>query len=413
MEKLILYYLYGFLLIDTVLRFFYGSIEGGFHPGLVIRGIVFVLLIYYFIKENIFEKKINIFGLSLILAVVFFIFQMLLFNIFIKSHVYENAGGIKFIVKIFFMLLMANYVTTNAAVMKPHAINILYTNITIFLVNCIGGYFFGFGFLSYEALEDSYRGFLAGNNSSMLSFISFGFLLYTLRRRPYINSVMLLATASTFFILGTKGIFVVPFLLVMFLIYSFKEGKIKSVLFLIVCVTTLVISSLGIVENLFEQRIMANYYSQLRQSHTMLSDFQDTPLGVIAPGRFQTAQRMLTLQFQDDALYAALLGYGYRGLYDVFGRPAMMDIPMIISFYGILGFLAIYIGIFVVIVRIIRHFDFDWLSAIILSVFLYSSLGGFLMGTASMGTLFAFLLGIKYSEFLSEKMSGANNEAIA
>ena len=81
----------------------------------------------------------------------------------------------------------------------------------------------------------------------------------------------------------------------------------------------------------------------------------------------------------------------------------MMDIPMIISFYGIFGFIAIYLGIFKVIFRIMTHCEMDWVSVIIVAIFLYSSFGGFLMGIASTSTLFAFLLGTKYSEILVDK----------
>ncbi len=398
MKKLILYYLYGFLLIDTVLRYVFGYIVGGFHPGLIIRGMISILLIHYFIKQNLLPGKMNIFGLSAVLFTAVCILQIVVFNILSSDHVFEGYNSIRFSYKIVFMLLLANYVATNAYFFKPHTDRILYTNIIVFLVNCIGGYLFQIGFLGYQALADSYRGYLGGNNSSIMSFVSFGFLLYRFPRRPKINAILLISSVLTFYILGTKGVFVAVFILLLFIINQMRQFKIKRVIVSIVILfTTLgVLSFYNVTENV-QNRIMRNYYSQLSQQHMSFSDFSSVPLDVIAPGRFNIAKRMLSLQFSD-SVFPILCGYGVRGIYDVFGRPAMMDIPMIISVYGLFGFFAIYLGIFSVIFRIIIHFDLDWISVLIVAIFLYSSLGGFLMGTASMSALFAFLLGTKYSE---------------
>ncbi len=403
MKKIILYYLYGFLLIDTILRFAYGSIEGGFHPGLIIRFGISILLINYFVKENVLPKKMNIFGVSAMLFTAVCIIQIVMFNIFSSHHVCGGYDSIKFSYKIVFMLLLANYVVTNADFFKPHTDRILYANIIVFLVNCIGGYLFGVGFLSYQSLSDSYRGYLAGNNSSIMSFVSFGFLLYRFQRRPKINAILLVSTMFTFYILGTKGFFVAVFILLLFIINEIRQFKIKRIIASFAILLTIfgVLSFYNVTENI-QNRIMKNYYSQLSQSYMSLLDFSSTPLGTISPVRSDIAKRMLSLQFSDSA-FPILCGYGVRGIYDVFGRPAMMDIPMIISCYGLFGFFAIYLGIFSVIARIIIHFDLDCISALIVAIFLYSSFGGFLMGTASMSALFAFLIGSKYSEFLTDK----------
>jgi len=403
MKKLILYYLYSFLLIDTVLGYVFGYIAGGFHPGLIIRFGISILLVHYFVKENVLAKKMNIFGVSAVLFTAVCILQIFVFNIFSSHHVFEGYDSIRFSYKIVFMLLLANYVVTNGDFFKPHTDRILYANIIVFLVNCVGGYLFGLGFLSYQSLADSFRGYLGGNNSSIMSFVSFGFLLYRFQRSPKTNAILLIFSMVTFYILGTKGVFLAVFILLLFIINQMRHFKIKRIIILIVILFTTfgVLSFYNVTENI-QNRIMKNYYSQLSQSRRSFSDFSSTPLGTIAPGRFGVAKRMLALQFLDSP-FPILYGYGIRGIYDVFGRPAMMDIPMIISFYGLLGFFAIYLGIFSVIFRIIIHFDLDCISALIVAIFIYSSLGGFLMGTASMSALFAFLLGTKYSEILVEQ----------
>ena len=154
MKKLILYYLYSFLLIDTILRYAYGDIAGGFHPGLIIRFGISILLIHYFLKENLLPKKsnMNFFGVSAVLFIAVCILQLFVFNIFLSHHVFEGYDSIKFSYKILFMLLLASFVVTNADFFKPHMDRILYVNIIVLLVNCIGGYLFGVGFLSYQAL---------------------------------------------------------------------------------------------------------------------------------------------------------------------------------------------------------------------------------------------------------------------
>lgn len=401
MKKLILYYLYGFLLIDTVLRYFYGSISGGFHPGLIIRGGISILLIHYFIKQNLLPGKLNVFSVSVVLFTAVCIIQIVMFNIFSSHHVFEAYDSIRFSYKIAFMLLLANFVATNADFIKPHTDSILYTNIIVFLVNCIGGYHLHLGFGSYMWVP--YRGYLGGNNTSIMSFVSFGFLLYRFERRPVRNLILLICSTYTFYILGSKGFFVAVFILLLFIINQTRQFKIKTVIaaFAILLTVLGMLSYCNFTENV-RDRIMRNYYAQLSQTHRSFSDFSSSPLGVIAPGRFDTAKRMLSFQFSDSS-FPILFGYGVAGLYDIFGRPAMMDIPMIISFYGMFGFFAIYLGIFSVITRIMIHSDLDWISVLIVTIFLYSSIGGFLMGTASIGALFGFLLGTKYGDFLSDK----------
>lgn len=403
MKKLILYYLYGFLLIDTILRYFYGSIAGGFHSGLIIRGGISILLIHYFIKQNLLPGRMNVFGVSAVLFTAVCILQIVVFNILSSDHVFEGYNSIRFSYKIIFMLLLANFVATNAYFFKPHTDRILYTNIIVFLINCIGGYLFSVGFLSYKALADSYRGYLSGNNSSIMSFVSFGFLLYTIERRPIINLILLSLSAYTFFILGTRAFFAAAFIILIFVISQIRQLKIKTVIICFaICLVLFGILFYSNHVEMVQDRIMKNYNKHLSSRDKNISDFIATPIGVIAPVRSEIAARMLSLQFSDSA-WSILFGYGFQGRWDTFGRPSMMDIPMIISFYGIFGFIAIYLGIFKVIFRIMTHCEMDWVSVIIVAIFLYSSFGGFLMGIATTSTLFAFLLGTKYSEIFVDK----------
>jgi hypothetical protein len=402
MKKLILYYLYGFLLIDTILRYVHGDIAGGFHPGLIIRGGISILLIHYFIKQNLLPGKINIFGVSAILFTMVCVLQIVVFNILSSDHVFEGYNSIRFSYKIVFMLLLANFVYTNADFFKSHTDRILYTNIIVFLVNCIGGYLFGVGFLSYKALADSYRGYLSGNNSSIMSFVSFGFLLYKVERRLVLNLILLMGTILTFYILGTNGFFIAVFMLLLFFISYLRRAKIKIVILVLLCFVSFGGLFSDIVVKGFEERIMRMYASKLARYDRDISDIFVNPIGVIAPVRSDLAKRHLSLQFSDSTI-PIFLGYGYDGMYATVGRPAMMDILKIISFYGLLGFCSVYLCIFIVIYRIAVNFKLDYISVLIIGMFIYSSLGGFVLGASSMSTLFAFLLGIKHKDFLVDK----------
>lgn len=401
MKKLILYYLYGFLLIDTILRYAYGDIAGGFHPGLIIRGGISILLIHYFIKQNLLPGRMNIFGISTVLFTAVCILQIVVFNIFSSDHVFEGYNSIRFSYKIVFMLLLANFVYTNADFIKPHTDRILYTNIIVFLVNCIGGYLFGMGFLSYKQLTDSYRGYLSGNNSSIMSFVSFGFLLYKVEKMRVLSLILLMCAILTFYILGTNGFFIAVFMLLLFFIEYLRRAKIKIVTLLLICLVFFgYIFSNTLVEG-FKGRIMQMYYIKLTRINTNFSDILVNPLSVIAPGRYSVAKQTLSVQFSDSAL-SILIGYGYQGMYATVGRPAMMDIVKIISFYGLMGFLSVYLCIFILLYKITINFRLDCISVLIIGIFIYSSFGGFVMGASSMSTLFAFLLGVKYKDFFAK-----------
>lgn len=78
MKKIILYYLYGIILIPIVIRVFWGRLDGlQIHPGLFINGLILSLLLIYFIGK--ITKKVSngffakmIFGFTTVYFVNFF-----------------------------------------------------------------------------------------------------------------------------------------------------------------------------------------------------------------------------------------------------------------------------------------------------------------------------------------------------
>jgi uncharacterized membrane protein YfcA len=84
----------------------------------------------------------------------------------------------------------------------------------------------------------------------------------------------------------------------------------------------------------------------------------------------------------------------------IFGTDACMNPADVLFRRGIIGFLLIYISIVFI---LIKSKSLDKWFAISISIFLYGSLVGFVVGTGDGGTIFAIFLGYQYGEYYFKK----------
>ena len=388
---------------NIILRIIYGDITGGFHPGIIIKGfILLVLFIYFFIQLSKGLIPKNGFTYSILFFLIVYFLQIIFVEI--AQFNFEFLGAsFSFTIKIFLYLLITYFVFRNSEYFTEKLDNILLFNVVIVLINIICGFYFQIGGRSYEAIEDSYRGFMAGNDTSIFSFVSFGYGLFIYKKRHLLSIAILLASALAMYIIATKAFFVAGIILFLYLIFYVKI-KYKYAFFSLLGVTFIVIFSQVDFSNSIIARLFLNYDSSLAQADRMLADvsYGDSvllkTLDSIAPGRMVYGVMMLIVLF-GDSIFNILFGYGIGGIYIAFGRPPMMDILMIIGVYGLLGFLALYVPLLAVLGKLLKHKDFDLVGVLFFTILLYGSIGGFLFGAAGTISIFALLFGLMLSRY--------------
>lgn len=404
MKKIIYLYLLTINLQNIILRIIYGDITGGFHPGIVIKGFVLLaLFIYYLGQLSKGQIPKNIFTYSIIFFLIIYFLQIIIVEL-AQFNLEFFSESFSFTIKIFLYLLISYFVFKNNEYFNKKLDNILLFNVIVVLINIIGGYYFKIGGKSYESIEDSYRGFMAGNDTSIFSFVSFGYGLFLYKKNRVLSTLILTASALAMYIIATKAFFVAGIILFLYLIFDVKI-KYKYAYFIPLIVVTFIVMFLQIdFSNSILARLFLNYDSSLAQADKMLADvsYGDSlilkTLDNIAPGRMVYGVMMLIVLF-GDGIINILFGYGAGGIYVAFGRPPMMDILMIIGVYGLLGFIALYFPLLKVLGKLLKHKDFDLVGVLFLTILLYGSLGGFLFAAAGTISIFALLFGLMLSKY--------------
>jgi hypothetical protein len=402
-KKLIYIYLLTINLQNIILRIIYGPITGGFHPGIIIKGGVLIALVIYYLDQlskGLVPK--NMFTYSILFALIIYFLQIIVVEI--GQFDFQFLGqSFSYSVKIFLYVFITYFVFKNHIYFISKLDNILLFNVVVVLINIILSYYFQIGWKSYEAIEDSYRGFMAGNDTSIFSFVSFGYGLYLYKKKKFLSALIIVSSAYAMYIIATKAIFVAGIILFLFLMFGLKL-KMKYVFLPLLIVVSITMFSQIDFSNSIVERLFLNYNSSLAKSDVFMEAFavQDSfvldMLNNVAPGRIIIGVAMVVKLFTDNIINM-LLGYGVGGIFVAFGRPPMMDILMILGVYGVLGFFALYWPLLRISAKLIKSRDFDLVGVLFFTVFLYGSLGGFLLGTAGTNSIFALLFGIMISRY--------------
>lgn len=360
---------------------------------------VLLILLAYFTKQfingnlqfNIITKMII--GFSFVYGVNLFLVEMIQF---------PNAPimpSLEYTFKIFLFLLLAYYIYQNSNYYFTKIHKILLLNSLVLVSNVIIGYHFQIGWQSYQNIEDSYRGYLAGNDTSIFSFVVFGYSLYSISSsklfgRKLFFTILLISSLYSIYIIGTKAIIVAGIILILFLFHL--RLNMKNIILIALFVSALVLLIISIPS--IQERVLFNYFNNLNNSKIALMDFNNIPsnllwLNNIMPGRFLVSILLLN-QLLFDSFINIIFGYGVSGINVAFGRPPMAAFFSIIGKYGLFGFIVFYFPQLYHSVRIMKKKQFNLINVLFLSMFLYGSLGGFLYGVSNTSLMFALLFGL-------------------
>lgn len=408
MKKIVLYYLYSILFIPVVERGVFGTLDNvAFHPGIVIYILLLSLLVLDFFKHKIKYNIITymIIGFTFVYFINFFIVEIIQFSDMPLSK------SISYTLKIYLLLFMSSFIYKHLEYYKNHLNKILLINSTIVLLNIILGYTFQIGFQSYhsEGLNDSFRGFLAGNNTSIFAFTSYGFALFSFFKasevsRKIFYGLLIIISLYSMYIIATKSMFVA---VIITFLFSIRNGfKVKTLVigfFLLIFFGVSLISIPSI-----QERVFNNYLKQKIKTANQL-DVNIIPeslvwLNEVAPGRTVIGLALL-FQITNDNPLNFLFGYGVSGIYKAYGRPPMMHLFSPLGHYGLLGWLVFYLPQLLLVIKIIRKQIFSMTTVLFLGIFIYGTLGGFIYGVTSTSLLYALLLSLSLKEVKKKESS--------
>ena len=404
MRRIIFIYLCSFNIINYLLTLFGGTdtegFDAGFHPGIVIKGILTVILLLYFIfnlsKDSFYFKVI-----TPLLLLLLFIHPIVTYNDYsLSGFIFELNQSFKII-----LFIMTIYYVYNNKEYFLSKLNIIVTiNIVVVSLNLYLAYFFSFGrewTLAYQGL-DYYKGFLGGNALSVYLFIFFAYLLYNFKVNS-LNKFLFFINIGNFYILGTKSIYFTILISILFVFQNIKTNKKNAFLFLFATMLFVFIFEYTAIgekaESLYQDRVGFHYetqYQKLKDRGLIYSNPLLSVIEKITTGpRLYNAIKIINETFKSDS-WNLLFGHGANTFIknELYSK---MDPPDILYKYGIIGFLSIYGIIILSIKRTFFSSNYEFLNVIIISIAIYSSLGGFVIAAGDVAILFGFFLGLNYN----------------
>ncbi len=405
MKKIILFYLYAILLIPIFERIAFGSLDNvSFHPGIVVHVIILGLLVVDFFKHKVKQNKIlyMLVGFTLVYIVNLFVVELIQFSNL------PVARSISYTLKIYLLLFVSYFVYKHSDYYLKYLDNILLVSSIVIIVNIILGYTFQLGWQSYHSvgLEDSYRGYLAGNNTSIFAFVSFGYALFSFSKadkkiKKIFYILLLILSLYSMYLIATKSMFVA---MIIAFIFSIRNGFKMKTLIAGILLLVFVSSALILIPSV-QERVSKNYLRQKQQTMEKLNVAVIPEsllwLNEIAPGRTVIGLSVFFQLLEDNPLNF-LFGYGVVGIYEAFGRPPMMHLFSPFGHYGFLGWLVFYLPQFLLALAIIRKKIFNMTTTLFLAMFIYGTLGGFIYGVAATSILYGLLFALSLKTIKKE-----------
>jgi len=402
LKKVIFYYLASFNVINYFSILLFGSDSAGssfIHPGVIIKGLISSLLLFWYLtnKSNLKSSYYKL-GLPLIIFLILVYHPIQSYvNYSLPGFIFEYNQGFKittFILIIFFIADNKKYFIERFNI-------IMLINTLVVTMNLYLAYFFNFGKTTMYHDLGYYKGFLGGNSVSVALIIIFAFLLYSFNKSR-VYKILFFMNLFNFYILGTKSVYFIVPVLIIFLLNEIRTNSNKLFIYplAIGCLSIVfVLSSLDDkAKKIYDDRIGYHYNHEynklLTKGHIYNNPILYTLESITSGPRLYRAVN-ITSQISSSDSWIILFGHGAKD--QRVNIPASKMDPVDITYkYGLFGLLLIYGVIFVISKLIIFNKKTDLISTVILCISIYSTLGGFVMGTGDIGIFFGFFLGLSY-----------------
>jgi len=407
-KKIVLIYLYGFLVLDLLMGFLlkYLNLKFFLNPGQIVRGLLLFLLLTVLFYD--IQHRISKISKYLILLICFFLIFLSVLFLRLNSLplLFEELSHIS---KILFILILIYYVSKHYKFFSYNLEKIVQINFFVFSFSIILGYFTQAGLPTYTYIERTSKGmFYGGNPISILSLVFFTYYLFNFRFKIK-NILFVCIGLFNIHIISTKAVFIAPIIFLIYLYDRLIKAKISRkvvigcTLFPIIFISYLFVAPQVI--ELYERRyskLIERSYRAYQKRERVFETTITAPLEMIAYRRAMAAKMQTMFIFENPEFL--LLGFGHTGQTDFWIEKEMpyhdaaMDFFDVFFQYGILGSFLIFIIIFKTVFYLIKNMQSDRNSIIILIMFLYSFFAGHVISSATSGTMLALFVGIKWGE---------------
>jgi len=389
------YYLYSFLLIDSIsgfIRIYLGIANPIFNIGYWIRGPILLLFVFYYFHKLI-EKKMF---LDEILAIVLFAYFIL--NMFINYMDMPSSRmiteNILYIFRFQFLLFLFVFIRNRMEIDDELMRKIIYINFIVFTLNLFIGYVFGFGLEAYRFSGTSKGMFQGGNPVSILNLIFFTYFILDNKFRKQLFPIGI--TLFNGFVIASKSIF--GFIIPIFFAFKRNVLSVNKLIFYTILTFVLMISLSGIVDKAmetYENRFGLNIQKSIDAAEKVGGLYQSNIMNTIASVNFR---RYASLNAQMETSFSsfkiALFGKSLAGqklFWEERGewwfKNASMDLFDLFFKFGLIG-TALFLAI------LLHQFFTPFLQAsirdkIVLTLFFsYSFFGGHVLDSVTSGSLF-------------------------
>lgn len=392
-EKLISYLIIFTPFIDLINGVFEQILGLSISPGILIRSIILVLIMYIYI----IQRKENLMKLSFIISI--FLFQILALNFMHNLSLYQEISFIsKIYYNMFLVFVIYDIARRNKINYESYIDKLVFVNIVV-ITSLIITKIIGVGEGSYGD-GIGYKGLYSGlNDLTAVCIITFPFLLYRLitEKKKIKYGIFTIISALNVISTGTKTSIFFLGTIVIFFIYQvvFKEKKITNKLIFIVAIILLMV----MFKNFFWDEYSSTVLTRLEYFNKKL-DFKTFLLS----GRNNTLKT--AFKFWGNSLFNILFGCGftYGGLYIesfLIGHAMIeMDFFDILYFYGIIIFVIICIPLIKAMIKSIyvliksKTLIYKTISLIYLIAIIISFLGGHVLLSPLAGVYFVVVYGM-------------------
>ena len=391
------YYLYSFLLIDSIsgfIRIYLGIANPIFNIGYWIRGPILLLFVFYYFHKLI-EKKMF---LDEILAIVLFAYFIL--NMFINYMDMPSSRmiteNILYIFRFQFLLFLFVFIRNRMEIDDELMRKIIYINFIVFTLNLFIGYVFGFGLEAYRFSGTSKGMFQGGNPVSILNLIFFTYFILDNKFRKQLFPIGI--TLFNGFVIASKSIF--GFIIPIFFAFKRNVLSVNKLIFYTILTFVLMISLSGIVDKAvetYENRFGLNIQKSIDAAEKVGGLYQSNIMNTVASVNFR---RYASLNEQMEESFSSfksfLIGKSLAGqniFWEKRGefifRHSSMDFFDHFFKFGFLG-LGLFLWILFLDSKIIIQHLYKKEGIIFGLFFLYAFFGGHVIDSVTSGSLFYF-----------------------
>jgi O-antigen ligase len=300
-------------------------------------------------------------------------------------------------------------VSKNYEYFKRHLDRIITLNFFVLSFTLITGYFTKIGLSTHPYIEDASKGMLYGGNpAAVLALVFFAYFLWNLHHK-FVNALFLIISIFNIHIISTKAIFIIPILLMLYIIHRLPKLKSSKVfvygiiLFPIILLIFFLLSPkiIELIENRYILGIQKSYITYSEQGGVFKSPLT-APLEMITYRRNLAAMEQLKEISQNPQFL--VVGYGSTGQKkfwiekDKKFHDASMDFIDVLFQYGVVGMFLVFFIIIKVTYTIVKNAQIDRNSIVVLILVFYSFFAGHIISSGPAGTAMALFVGLVIGE---------------